>query len=280
MKKNGSRGILILHFIVIIIFLTSYISHGPSPLYWEATAGNREFDIEAFDENISIAPFTLESIDIAFQEGCEFEVIFTLQVKENLPIDVWFMNEDNYLLLTSNAQFLFYIDGSEEQVTYTKNIVSLTEHDLYKLVMANYNNQTVVVNVVYEIRTYYDELGENSSDDSVMLFYSLFIIVVLLVIFLIVFILKNRRYKLMLYKINDKAASKKSKTRKPKKKRKKHKTKKSKPKSSEKTSSRKSEVLESEEPETKETQDVSRSYCGHCGKPVSTPYCIHCGRKV
>jgi hypothetical protein len=100
------------------------------------------------------------------QEGEEFEIVFSLQVKNNLPIDIWFVTEDHYFLLVSGAQFLFFIDGSEQEVIYTKNIVSLAEHDLYKLVMTNTNNQTVEANVIYEIRTYYTESEETSSSDS------------------------------------------------------------------------------------------------------------------
>ncbi|UCE39169.1 MAG: hypothetical protein JSW00_08120 [Thermoplasmata archaeon] len=180
----------------------------------EVKADHQEYDVDKFDENITISEYSYQSIDFDFQEGEEIEIVFILLVKQGIPINVWFMNEDNHLLFSSGAeQFLYYIDGSEREVIYTKKIVTLNEHDLYKLVMVNYNNRSVEVNVVYEIRTYTVESAETPSEDTSIYLYILLVLVIILAIFLVVLAFKVRKYK----QSTTKALSKKVRKRKVKK---------------------------------------------------------------
>lgn len=166
MKKSRCRYI-ILCLVLLITLLAGLLPLGPTPFLLGVTAEHREFEVDKFAENITIAPNAFQSIDFNLQEGEEFEVIFTLQVKEELPIDIWFVNQDHYILLTSGSQFLFFIDGSEQEITYTRKIVTLTEHDLYKLVLTNYySNQTVQVGVICEIRTFLADSDADSLPDS------------------------------------------------------------------------------------------------------------------
>jgi len=281
MKKFRCRFSLMLCFILLVIFLGCNLPLGSTPYLLETVADHREFEVDKFEENITISPNGLQSIDFNLQEGEEFEIIFTLQVKETLPIDVWFVNEDHYLLLVNGAQFLFFIDGSEQEVTYTKKIVTLTEHDLYKLVMTNYyNNQTVEVNVIYEIRAYYAYSGETSY------LYPLLFAIVILVVLVIVLFIKYRGLKQAEPKVSKKTSSKKGKT---------HKAKKAESKINEKALSKKAKTRKPKKEEPKAVEIApskeaveprvfektpSPRFCGHCGKPVDTPYCKHCGRKV
>ncbi|UCE73204.1 MAG: hypothetical protein JSV56_09215 [Methanomassiliicoccales archaeon] len=292
MIKIRCRGGLLLISILSIIFLVSHTLLGPSPFLQEVTADHREFEVEKFDVNITISPDSLQYIDMNLQDGEEFEVVYTLQVKENLPIDIWFVSEDNYLLLVNDAQFLYYFDGTEKQVTYTTKFVSVTKTDLYKLVMTNYyNNQTVEINIKYEIRTYITESAETPSEDSSNFLYSLLFVVVILAVIIIFLLFKNLSYKEALSKGSHKksskrkAKSKKAKKTKPKgtpketlkKKAKPQKAKKAKSVITDKASSKKRKIIENEE----EFPDkLSPSFCGYCGEPVRTPYCKKCGRKV
>jgi len=292
MKRYGCRCSLIICFILLITFLTSHLLSGSSPLLQEVTAEHKEFEVDIFEENLTIQSNAYKAIDLNIQEGDKIEVVFTMQVKEALPVDVWFVNEYHYLLLVNGAQFLFFIDGSDQEVTYTRKIVTLTEHDVYKLVIANYNNKTVTTNTIYEIRTYYAETGETSSEDLPFFFYLLLLAIVILAILLIALLFKTRNYKQTISNISGKAHGKKGK---------KHKPKKVKPKVSEKATIKKAETLRpkyvvpkttadelhektetvvSEQAEPKISEKVTQRFCGHCGKPVSTPFCPHCGRKV
>jgi len=195
MKKYGCRGSLVLCCFLIISFIIGNIPLRSIPLLMEIGAEHKKFEVEKFNENITIPPDAIGFIDFNLQEGEEFEVIFTLQVKEDLPIDIWFVNEDHYLLLVNGAQFLYFIDGSEHEVSYTKKIVTLMEHDLYKLVMTNYyNNQTVEVNIVYEIRTYYADSDETSSEDLSIFMFPLLLAVVIFIVLIIVLLFKIRNY--------------------------------------------------------------------------------------
>ncbi|UCE74676.1 MAG: hypothetical protein JSV56_02965, partial [Methanomassiliicoccales archaeon] len=112
MIKIRCRRSLLLGSILSITFLASHTFLGSIPFIPEVAADHRVFEVEKFDVNITISPDSLQYIDLNLQDGEEFEVVYTLQVKENLPIDIWFVSEDNYLLLVNDAQFLFYIDGT------------------------------------------------------------------------------------------------------------------------------------------------------------------------
>lgn len=258
--------------VIISILIATLFLFGSDQFQTMATADYNEFEVEKYDENITISPTTHEAINLDLQEGEEFEIIFTLQVKESLPIDVWFVNKDHYTLLSNGAQFLYFIDGSDQEVTYTRKIVTLTEHDLYKLVITNYyNNQTVEVNVIYEIRTYYAESDDASSNDISSLVLPLSILVIVLVILLLILLVKARGYKKTLERVSRKTPSKKQKLRKIKK----HKS-----KGKQKASSIKPEAHKSSEAEPEIIDKTSANFCGYCGQPVTTPYCQNCGRKT
>lgn len=140
METNRCRDSLMLSLVLLIVFLAGYFPMKSIPFLLVADADHREYEANNFEENITISPDAIRAIDLNLQEGEKFEVVFTLKVKEGLPIDVWFVNQDHYLLLVNGAQFLFYIDGSEQEVAYTKKIVEVTENDIYKLVVINIYN--------------------------------------------------------------------------------------------------------------------------------------------
>ncbi|ODS41245.1 MAG: hypothetical protein A7315_06750 [Candidatus Altiarchaeales archaeon WOR_SM1_79] len=243
-------------------------------------AKHKEFEVNKFDENISVPSNGLRAIDLNLQEGEKIEIVFTMQVKEGLPIDVWFLNEDHYLLLVSGAQFLFFIDGSAQEVAYTRKIVTLTEHDLYKLVITNYyNNQTIEVNIIYEIRTYYAETGKTSSENLSIFIYLLFLTVIILVVLVIALFFKTRSYKQAKSKVPKNVSREKIKKQKLKKDNT-HKIKQTKQKVTDEELPKKSEVLVPKKVEPEVSDKVTPSFCGYCGKPLSTPFCKNCGRKV
>ena len=135
------------YIILICILLTSIIF-----ISFETNAEQKEFQLKSYDQKLQFQKNGIKSIDINYREGEKLEFVFNIQVKDNLPIDIWFVNEDNYLLLSNGAQFLFYIDGSGSQLSYAKRIVTLTEHDNYKLVMTNYYaNQSIQLDISYEL---------------------------------------------------------------------------------------------------------------------------------
>jgi hypothetical protein len=257
------------------------------------TAEQKEYKVEKFDENLTIQPKNIRYVTFNLDDGEEFEIIYSVQVNISLPIDIWLVTEDNYLLFVSNAQFLYYIDGSEREVIYTKKIVTIEEHGVYVLVMAYYNNQTVEVNIIGELRTYLVEISETSSWQPSDFFYPLLLAVTILVILLIVFYSKARKYKRTMIKGSHKVSSKKKAKRHKEKKikdqvanaeptmrTKKHKVKKVKPKVSEEESYIMSEVPEPKQTEPEVSDKAIPGYCGYCGEPVDTPYCKSCGRKV
>jgi hypothetical protein len=277
----------------VIIFLASSFSIELTPFYLGIAAEQRDYEIKKFDENITIQSHNLHYITYTLDEGDEFEIIYTVLVKESLPIDIWLVNEDNYLLLMNDAQFLFFIDGTEQDVIYTKKIVSLKENGIYVLVMANYNNQSVEANVISELRTYIAETSEPSSWDLSYFFYPLLLAVIILTVLFIVFFFKARNYKKSLPKASLKAYSdNKSKKQKANKANtmvsdKKppiitnvRKARKTKLKVTDEELLKKPETFEPEEAESEVSDNISTSFCGSCGKPVITAYCTNCGVKV
>jgi hypothetical protein len=242
MKENNCRGSLLIWVAIFISILTSLLPLGTSPLIQEVTASDQVIWISEWTENKTISPLTYESIDIDFVGRQNLEVVFTLQVIQDIPIDVWFMDEDNYTLFSNgDQQFSFHIDGSEQQVTYTKNIVILEEQGLYKLVMDNFNNQTIKVNVVYEFRTYFAMSKKTSSEDNSAYVLPLLILVIILAALLIVFAFKFRKYK--------------------------------------QVKSDEPETLEEKQGESEVANNISPGFCGYCGKSIDTPYCKYCGRE-
>ena len=88
MVKYRCRYSFILCFIFLLIFLTNCLPLDSSPILQEAIADHIEFEVEKFEENLTIQPNTFQTIEFNLQEGEKIEVVFTLQVKEGLPIDV------------------------------------------------------------------------------------------------------------------------------------------------------------------------------------------------
>jgi hypothetical protein len=277
----------------------------------EAKADHIEYETEKFNENLTIQASSLKTIDFELNEGTKFEVIFSIQIQENLPIDIWFVNEDNYMLLTSDVNFLYFIDGSDSEVTYTKKILELAEEDLYKLVMANYNNQTVNANIIYEVRTFSAESSTTSSEDLPVFTYILFVTIIILGVFLFVLYVKGRNYKQSALRASSKVSNgKKAKKSKPKRSTVKvsyneptkvtrtRRVKKITPNvTSEEPSGEYKNVVpkkaKSEEPKVEPSEDYASEktkpkiskkilsrFCGFCGTQVSTPFCKNCGNKV
>jgi len=264
----------------LVLIITSLISL----FFPNVTAMHKEFDVKEFNENVTIPRNDFRAIDFKFQDGKELEVIYTIQESQGQPIDLWFVNEDNYLLLTNGAQFLYLVDGTSKQVSYTKKLVVLTEHDNYKLVMTNYySNQTVEVDIMGEIRTFKDSSEENSLNFSSILFYALIIIIIILTILLIVLGLKLRKSKQTGIIANENRSTKKAKAGKTKKDKSKDKSndsiKKTRSKKSKQTKNKDFNKLTSKQSKTK-IKSESTNFCGYCGELVDTPYCKYCGRKV
>jgi hypothetical protein len=256
MRPGVYTGGLGCHRVLCLIFISIFLfSSFPSNVAGE----NKEFETEKFQEKLTIPRNELQAIDFSFQDEELIEIVYKVQVKDELPVDVWFVNEDNYLLLSGGAQFLYFIDGSDSQIAYTKKIVPLTKHDNYKLVITNYySNQTIEVDVVGEIRTYLEETEEPFWKTDIFI-YALIIIIVILIILLVVLGFKIRKTKRADTKVPDKGPAKKAKDKKPKEE--KHEPSKKK----DKKSKGKAEKTE---------------FCGNCGEPVDTPFCKNCGREV
>lgn len=276
MKRNeyywGQRLCLILIFILLMCSLSI-----------QSAAEHRDFDFEKFQDTLFIPGTSLKTVDLNFQEGEELEFIYSLEVKEGLPIDVWFVNDENYNKFVGGGEFAYFIDGSEQNVIVDTKIVGIKEYNSYKLILANYNNQTVEIDMIYEIRIYEAESSDDSTEDplSSNLTYILIVVIIILSAFLIILIIKNRRLENIETEITEKAAFKKSKGRsKPKQK--------TKSMVSTKVASKKPKNRKSSSPKKHSTQknqkknhlDKDFGFCGDCGKPVETQYCKYCGHEV
>ena len=273
-KKRHFYGHLLCTVLLITLLFTLQIEI--IIFSFEAVAENRKFEAKDFEHKMTLPTNNYKAIDFKFQEGQELEIIFILQVKEALPIDAWFVNEDNYLLLVNGAQFLYIIDGTEKQITYTKKVVSLTKHDNYKLVLSNYyNNQTVEVDILGEIRTFKDNTEQSSPNFSSFLLYSLILIIIIFTAILIIFFIRLHRFKQTKIKESDKNLHKKYKANKSRKRKQRDKN-----KSTTKKSSKQFKIELSGKTARKKSKSKITNFCGHCGKPVSTPYCKNCGKKV
>jgi len=91
----------------------------------------REYKATANQEMLIIEPNDLKTIDMYFQNGQALEFIYKLYVQEEFPIDVWFVNDENYTKFINGNEYKYFIDGSEKQVIFTTKVVSLTEYDSY-----------------------------------------------------------------------------------------------------------------------------------------------------
>ena len=233
----------------------------------EVTAEHNEFAVVEFNENYSIPKNKIQTIDFTFQEGNKLEIIYTIQVEDNLPIDIWFVDEDNNLLLNGGAQFLYFIDGSEQKTSYEKKFVTVTKHDNYKLVLTNYyNNQTINAAIEGEVRTYQEEVKDNSLNLIQISHYLLIVISIIFIVMTMVLSLKlhkTNRAKVLEFEKN---AIKRKNSNKFKKNSRKNK----------RTKRTKSKNIKNE---NKKSSDPV-NYCGYCGEIVNTPFCKKCGKKV
>jgi hypothetical protein len=279
MVRNLEKRLLLVTFIFISVLFIEPIITGPALLIENACAPDREFQ-----QDISIPSNELQFLELVFGKGDELELIFTVEVEQELPIDVWFVDSVNYVRLRDGNEFLYLIDGSEQEITKASKVVSVTQHGTYVLVLANYNNDTVDVNLAYDLNTYPEEVEE----DSTPLWQEYYVMLPLgIAIGLIAGLLISRLSK----RSGMKETKKKPKT--PKKK------KKSKPKKVEKEGDIEEEINEEgdEEPEEPPKKEKKKrrvkkedakpeekeplpKFCGHCGKPVTTRFCPFCGKEA
>lgn len=260
----------------------------------------RTFEESIHEKKIVIPANAYESVDLPFDSGELQEVIFNFNVKDNLPIDFWFVNKDNYLLLTGGAQFLFFVDASGQQISYAKRIVTLTEHNNYKLVLTNYYaNKSVEVDLTYELRSYENPIEKRSLFDLPLFDYTLIIAVIVLAIVFVISFMKLRNARTFDHESgtergpHGKRRGDKSRWGRNKKKQgnsNKNNRKKSNPKNNQKASkvnnknqskeTKKTKVKKSEKISTKDSKTGSQNFCGFCGTVVNTPFCKGCGEKV
>ncbi len=289
--------------IIFTVLLIGLIPLGQISFNSEAAAEHKEYETEGFSVNITIPKNTYKSVDVSFITGNSLEVVYTLQVKDNLPVDAWFVNNDNYLLLSGDAQFLFFMDGTGQQVSYMKRIVTLTKYDNYKLVITNYYaNQTVEVNIFGEVRTYFDvppeeppteddDVKEDSTEYPPVMYYSLAAVIAIIIILLIIVIILYNKLNEAIHgieKVQEKQPSRKPKN-KPKARKDKAKAKakpKPKPEAPKRAPTKKAKPTKEKEkaPPAKKPEDGKESnsvmFCGHCGAPTETPFCKKCGKKA
>jgi hypothetical protein len=296
--SNIRRDLKSCMLVIVTIFLVTLVADsllmGSTPFYQEASALPREFE-----QNITILDNDMQALELVFGQGEELEFIFSLAVKQDLPIDVWFVNYANYIRLVDGNEFLFFIDGSQQEIKTAQKVVTITQYDSYALVFANYNNQSVEVYLTYDINIYPEE--ETTSDDKgeeIPLWKEPYVMLPLgLIIGVLVGLFAYRMIggsKRGAPKAAAKASSKKAKAKKPKKKatptaatapakKKSEKIKKKEPVLAKKTTTEKIEEVESgeEEEKPKVVEKVpSTRFCGHCGKPVETKFCPFCGKEA
>ncbi|UCH88350.1 MAG: hypothetical protein JSV49_08795, partial [Thermoplasmata archaeon] len=159
MKGKGPRFSFIFSLFIVISLFFGFITSGVASFTEEEEPEEKKYKIEKYEKTFIIAINDYNSEDIAFKNGTEMEVIFSFEETDNNPIDFWFVNDDNYLLLSGGAQFLYFIDGSGQHLSYAKRIVTLQEHDDYKLVLSNnYVDDSVQLELTMELRTYVEDI--------------------------------------------------------------------------------------------------------------------------
>lgn len=225
-----------------------------------------------YEETITIEPDKIMVLDLSFSEGEEMELIFYVEVEQELPIDVWFVNYANYVRLIDNRTFLFFIDGSQQDVTKATKIITVTQHDAYALVFANYNNVTVDVYLTYDINIYPEEEETKEFWKEPYVMFPLGLIIGILITFL-VFRVKGRSKK-------GKAKKGKRKPTQTKKEAPSKKVKKRVSKSAIASPAEKMPVGEPEEAQPETEKKASTQFCGNCGKAVETQFCPYCGKEV
>jgi hypothetical protein len=280
--------------VIMVIFLLGLIADSlvteTNIFYQDAVAPGREFN-----ENVTIPANDFGVLELQFQKGTELELIFSLEVKqEGKVIDVWFVNYANYVRLVDGNEFLFFIDGSAQEITKATKIVTVMQYDAYALVLANYNNVSVDVYLTYDINVYPQEedTSTNGSDkgEEIPLWKEYYVMLPLgLVIGIIVGLLGSRimgRSGNKEPKAGSKTPSKKAKKKKPQKKvtpaaapEKKKKVKK--PEKKERVVEKKEEVEEPKEEKSVVTEKApSTKFCGSCGSPVTSKFCQSCGAEA
>jgi hypothetical protein len=220
-----------------------------------------------FEETITIEPDKIMVLDLSFSEGEEMEFIFYVEVEQELPIDVWFVNYANYVRLIDNRTFLFFIDGSQQDVTKATKIITMTQHDAYALVFANYNKVTVDVYLTYDINVYPEEKETKEFWKEPYIMLPLGLIIGILVTFLI-------------FRVAGGSKKGKKKSSKPKKKTPSKKVKKRVSKGALATPSGTVNEEKTEEAKPEAEEKTSTQFCGNCGKPVETAFCPYCGNEV
>jgi hypothetical protein len=271
--------------VFLLVFLLSLVIDAIETesdlFYQEAVAPTREFH-----ENVTILANNFSVLNLQFQQGDELELIYSLEVRQQgKVIDVWFVNYANYAYLVKGIEFYFFIDGSAQEVSKATKIVSVTQHDAYALVLANYNNVSVDVYLNYDVNVYplADDTTPVVTDkgEEIPLWKEYYIMLPLgLVIGIIVGLLVSRLFGKS-GKKEPKPTKKpptKTQTKAPKKK---VKVKKKVPKETKAAPVEKTEDTESKEGQAEAAEKVpSPTFCGNCGSPVTTKFCQNCGKEV
>ena len=266
MGRNGKNVLLMTVVLMCFFIIIDTLPLGEDVFSQKASAVPREFE-----ENITVPSDQIVPLDLLFTQGEELELIFDMVVKEDLPVDIWFVDYANYVRLVDGNQFLYFIDGSGQELNKASKVVTVTLHGTYELVFANYNNVTIEVNLKYDINIYPEEEevtpDDTDKEDETPLWQEFYVMLPLgLFIGLVIGFLVASAVR------KPKKGKAKPEKDKPKKKPKKKRVKKKPPKE---TKSAEAE----DKPETDE-KATSPAFCGHCGKPVETPFCPFCGKEV
>lgn len=149
MERKGKNVLLMALVIFCLLMIIDTLPLGEDMFSQKACAVPREFE-----ENITVHPNQIVPLELPFTQGDELELIYDMKVKEDLPVDIWFVDYANYVRLVDGHDFLFFIDGSGQELNKAQKVVTITLKGTYELVFANYNNVTVEVNLKYDINIY------------------------------------------------------------------------------------------------------------------------------
>lgn len=272
MRGDSKSNMLVIVILLLLILVANPLLRSSTPFYETASAHTRELE-----RDITIPADDFQTLELLFRKGDELEFIFSLDVKQDLPIDIWFVNYANYVRMVDGHEFLFYIDGSGQDIKQAQKVVTVTQHDSYWLVLANYNNQSVNVYLTYDINIYPKEETPLWKEPFVILVLGL--LIGILVGFFVSRMIKRSKSgapkavaKTPLKKTNA-MNLKKAKTEAPKI------TKTPKPEKEEPKAIRKETSKKTAEPTIVDKAPIP-SFCGNCGKPVQTRFCPYCGMEV